>query len=299
MNIITITIGNHLNKTDKTVPSKRQDFTFQDKRMAMATDKDTDVEPDCEERPSPLTSLMTALRITTKVSLLQNSEGECGIIDTMETNKPPLSQDTGPSTVIPLLLTVLLMSGRSDVPVANGQDKYRPKILQVLKEIAPEVDHELILQQLSRMETDGLVDCIVEVARKYRELEEENENYRKRKDTFVTLYQEEQDRVRELEAKLVEAKKEMNEMRGKHRSELNQIRQDYLNEKRRLQEDSEELSVRLEHMKQSEDEWTKEKQYLLQNEKLQLSKMKQSKEVKDAKGLWFGRNLHPQIWYFV
>ena len=253
----------------------------------MATDKGADVEPDCEERPSPLTSLMTALRITTKVSLLQNSEGECGICDTMETNKPPLSQNTGPSTVIPLLLTVPLMSGRSDIPVANGQDKYRPKILQVLKDITPEVDHELILQQLSKMETDGLVDCIVEVARKYRELEEENENYRKRKDTFVTLYQKEQDRVRELEIKLVEANKVMNEMRGKHRSELSQIRQEYLNEKRRLEDKCAELRVRLEHMKHSKDEWTKEKQYLLQevrNEKLQLSEMRL---VEKSQGLWF------------
>ena len=131
--------------------------------------------------------------------------------------------------MIPLLLTLLLMSARSDIPVASEQDKYRPKILQVLKEIAPEVDPELILQQLSRMETDDLVDCIVEVARKYRELEEENENYRKRKDT---LYQKEQDRVKELEAELVEAKKEMNEMRGKHRRELDRIRQEYLKEKK-------------------------------------------------------------------
>ena len=126
---------------------------------------------------------------------------------------------------------VLLMSGRSDVLVAAEQDKYRPKILQVLKEIAPEVNLELILQQLSRMETDGLVDCIVELARKYRELEDENENYRKRKDAFVTLYQKEQDRVREIETKLAEVEKEMNEMRVKHRSELDQIRQEYLNEK--------------------------------------------------------------------
>ena len=57
------------------------------------------------------------------------------------------------------------------------------------------------------METDDLVDCSVEVTRKYRELEEENENYRKRKDTFVTLYQKEQERVRKLEVKPVEAKK--------------------------------------------------------------------------------------------
>ena len=76
------------------------------------------------------------------------------------------------------------MTATSDVPVANGEDKYRPKILQVLKEVAREVDPELVLQQLSRMETDDLVDCSVEVARKYRELEEEN--YKKRKDTFVT-----------------------------------------------------------------------------------------------------------------
>ena len=53
------------------------------------------------------------------------------------------------------------------------------------------------------METDDLVDCSVEVARKYRELEEENESYRKRKDAFVTLYLKEQDRVRELEVELV------------------------------------------------------------------------------------------------
>ena len=41
--------------------------------------------------------------------------------------------------MIPLqLLAVLLMSARSDIPVAAEQDKYRPKNLQVLKEIAPE-----------------------------------------------------------------------------------------------------------------------------------------------------------------
>ena len=201
--------------------------------------------------------------------------------------------------MIPLLLTVLLMSARSDIPVAAGQGKYRPKILQVLKEIAPEVNHELILQQLSRMETDDLVDCIVEVARKYRELEEENENYRKRKDAFVTLNQEEHDRVRELEAKLVEANKEMNKMRGKHRSELDQIRQEYLNEKRILEEECAELRVRLEHMKHSKDEWTKEKQYLLQkvrNEKLKLSEMRHSKEEERRRGLWFVRNVHLQVW---
>ena len=102
------------------------------------------------------------------------------------------------------------------------------------------------------------------------------------KDTFVTLYQKEQDRVRELEAKLVEAKKEMNEIRVKHRSELNQIRQEYLNEKRRLEEECAELRGHLEHMKHSKGEWTKEKEYLLQkvrNKKLQLSEMRQSKEV--------------------
>ena len=153
------------------------------------------------------------------------------------------------------------------------------------------------------METDGLVDCIVEVARKYRELEEENENYRKRKDTFVALYQEEHDRVRELEVKLVEVKKEMNEMRGKHRSELDERRQEYLKEKRRLEEECAELRVRLEHMKHSKDEWTKEKQYLLQkvrNEKLQLSEMRQSREVERSQGLCFVRNvLHSQVWRWL
>ena len=182
------------------------------------------------------------------------------------------------------------MSARSDVPVAAEQDKYRLKILQVLKEVAPEVDPELILQQLSGMETDDLVDCSVEVVRKYRELEEENENYRKRKDAFVTLYQKEQGRVKELEVELAEVMKEMDGMGVKHQSELvnDQIRQEYLNEKRRLQEECAELRVCLEHMKQSKDEWTKEKQNLLQkvkNEKLQLSEKRQSKEVERTPGL--------------
>ena len=35
----------------------------------MVTDKGAEVKPDCEERPSPLTSLMTILRIATKVRL--------------------------------------------------------------------------------------------------------------------------------------------------------------------------------------------------------------------------------------
>ena len=39
-------------------------------RMAMATDKGVEVEPDCEERPSPPTSLMTTLKNTAKVRLL-------------------------------------------------------------------------------------------------------------------------------------------------------------------------------------------------------------------------------------
>ena len=163
--------------------------------------------------------------------------------------------------MIPLLLTVLLMTARSDVPVATEQDKYRPKILQVLKEVAPEVDPELILQQLSRMETDDLVDCSVEVARKCRELEEEKENYRKRKDAFVTLYQKEQDRVRELEVKLVEAKKESDGMRVKHQSELDQIRQKYLNKKRRLEEECAQLRVHLEHIKALTTAREKDKQF--------------------------------------
>ena len=196
----------------------------------------------------------------------------------------------------PLLLTVLLMTARSDIPVAAGQDKYRLKILQVLKEVAPEVDPELILQQLSRMETDDLVDCSVEVARKYRELEEENENYRKRKDTFVTLYQKEQDRVRELEAKLVEARKEMDGMRGKHRSELDQIRQDYLNEKRRLEEECAELRVRLEHMKQRKDEWTKD---ALTQKVRNDTEMRQSKDFERNQSLWFWGGIYTYIFEII
>ena len=79
-------------------------------------------------------------------------------------------------------------------------------------------------------------------------------------------------------------------MRGKNQSELDQIRQEYLNEKRRLEEEYAELRVRLEHMKHSKDDWTKEKQYLLQkvrNEKLQLSEMRRSKVGERTEGLWF------------
>ena len=54
----------------------------------MATVKAAKGELDCEERTSPLTSLMTALRNITKVRLQNNPEEKNWLFYTMETNLP-------------------------------------------------------------------------------------------------------------------------------------------------------------------------------------------------------------------
>ena len=53
------------------------------------------------------------------------------------------------------------------------------------------MDCNLVLQYLSEVDTDYLVECGLEIARRYRQLEEENESYRQRKEVFASLYEEE------------------------------------------------------------------------------------------------------------
>jgi hypothetical protein len=79
------------------------------------------------------------------------------------------------SSLLPLLLTALQLSGRGEVPIISGPANNRPNIVQVLKELAPEVNSNLVLQHLSEVDTDYLVECGLEIARRYRQLEEENE----------------------------------------------------------------------------------------------------------------------------
>ena len=90
-----------------------------------------------------------------------------------------------------MLLTALLLSGRREVPIISGPANYRPNTVQVLKELAPEVNCDLVLKHLSEVDTDYLVECGLEIARRYRQLEEENESYRQRKEVFVNLYEKE------------------------------------------------------------------------------------------------------------
>jgi hypothetical protein len=121
----------------------------------------TSAQSSLEGKPSPLTSLLTKTQTLT------------------------------PSSLLPLLLTALLLSGRGEVPIISGTANYRPNIVQILKELAPEVNCDLVLQHLSEVDTDYLVECVLEIARRYRQLEEENESYRQRKEVFANLYEKE------------------------------------------------------------------------------------------------------------
>ena len=76
------------------------------------------------------------------------------------------------SSLLPLLLTALQLSGRGEVPIISGPANNRPNIVQVLKELALEVNCDLVLQHLSEVDTDYLVECVLEIARRYRQLEE-------------------------------------------------------------------------------------------------------------------------------
>ena len=159
-----------------------------------------------------------------------------------------------------MLLTALLLSGRGEVPIISGPANYRPNIVQVLEELAPEVDCDLVLQHLSEVDTDYLVECVLEIAIRYRQLEEENESYQQRKDVFANLYKE-KGKVEELKTKLTETSRAMEEMKKESTNVLEQARQDYLNERRQLEAECERLRCVLKH---DEEEWMKEKQLLLE-----------------------------------
>ena len=103
----------------------------------------------------------------------------------------PLLQTLTPSSLLPLLLTAILLSRRGEVPIISGPANYRPNIVQVLEELAPEVNCDLVLQHLSEVDTDYLVECGLEIARRYRQLEEEKESYQQRKEVFANLYEKE------------------------------------------------------------------------------------------------------------
>ena len=156
------------------------------------------------------------------------------------------------------MLTSLLLSGRGEVPIISGPANY---IVRVLKELAPEVNCDLVLQYLSEVDTDYLVECGLEIARRYRQIEEENESYKQCKDVFASLYEKENGKVKELKTKLAETSRAMEKMKKENANVLEQVRQDYLKERRQLEAECERLKCILKH---EEEEWIKEKQLLLE-----------------------------------
>ena len=188
------------------------------------------------------------------------------------------SQTLTPSSLLPLLLIALLLSGRGEVPIISGPTNYRPNIVQVLKELAPEVNCDLVLQLLSEVDTDYLVECSLEIARRCRQLEEEDESYRQRKEVFANLYEKEKGKVEELKTKLAETNKAMEEMKKENAKVLEQVRQDYLKERRQLEAECERLRCVLKH---DEEEWMKEKQQL--PEEIRNARSEQRIEKKSRK----------------
>ena len=175
--------------------------------------------------------------------------------------KCPLSQTLTPSSLLPLLLTALLLSRRGEVPIISGTAHYRPNIVQVLKELAPEVNCDLVLKHLSEADTDYLVECGLEIARRYRQLEEQNESYRQHKEVFASLYEREKGKVKELKTRIAQTTRAMEKMKKENANVLEQARQDYLNERRQLKAECERLRCVLKH---DREEWAKEKQLLLE-----------------------------------
>ena len=169
--------------------------------------------------------------------------------------------------MLPIVVLLLILSNKGNIPVDFGQEKYKPKIQQLLNEFCPKIDSELILQHLSGLQCDcDLVDCIIEMARGYRQLEEENENYRERKDAFVLLYEKENDRVRELESILVEEKRKLQILNIQHQNELEQTKLEFHKVRRTLEVECVEMRMHLELLKKKLD---KEKQSMLDQMRLE------------------------------
>ena len=216
--------------------------------MAERISKDS--ESDQEERPSSLTSLVVYLRTKRQMSggfSLQRENDDSASIPT----------SLQMYTILPLVTIRFLSSGMD-----NGRSHdFKAKVFQTVRELAPEVDCDLVLQHLSEVDTDNLVECGLKIARRYRQLEEENESYRQCKEVFANLYEKEKGKVKELKTKLAETNKAMEKMKKENAKVLEQLRQDYLKERRQLEAECERLRCILKH---DEEEWMKEKQLLLE-----------------------------------
>ena len=136
----------------------------------------------------------------------------------------------------------------------------------------------LVLQYLSEVDTDYLVECGLEIARRYRQLEEENESYRQRKEVFANLYEKEKGKVKELDTRIAQTNRAMEKMKKESANVLEQVRQDYLNERRQLEAECERLRCVL---KYEEEEWMKEKQLLLEQIRIVRSEQRLEKERKE------------------
>ena len=136
----------------------------------------------------------------------------------------------------------------------------------------------LVLQYLSEVDTDYLVECGLEIARRYRQLEEENESYRQRKEVFANLYEKEKGKVKELDTRIARTTRAMEKMKKENANVLEQVRQDYLNERRQLEAECERLRCVL---KYKEEEWMKEKQLLLEQIRNVSSEQRIEKESRE------------------
>ena len=232
--------------------------------LAMAESFIEDPETDEAKRPSPLTSLMVNLRTETLLSggsLMRENDG-CS------------ARLTGHQIYIILPLTMIrfLSSG-----VKNGElHDLKTKVFKAMNELTPGVNCDLVLQHLSEVDTDYLVECVLEIARICRQLEEENENYRQRKEVFANLYEKERGQVVKYKIELEQQKKSAGKLEENLKWEVDQKIQQAL-EIGKLHAECTSLRTVLQH---STEEWNREKQNLLQikNERLQQAEMQERNE---------------------
>ena len=140
---------------------------------------------------------------------------------------------------------------------------------------------DLVLQHLSEVDTDYLVECVLEIARRYRQLEE-NESYRQRKEVFANLYEKERGKVKELKTKLAETSRAMEKMKKESADVVEHVRQGYLKERRQLEAECERLKCVLKH---EEEKWMKEKQLLLEQIRNVRSEQRIEKERRELAGM--------------
>jgi chromosome segregation ATPase len=132
------------------------------------------------------------------------------------------------------------------------------------------------------VDTDYLVECVLEIARRYRQLEEENESYRQRKEVFANLYEKEKGEVVKYSIEFEQLKKLLGKLKENLKREQDQKTQQAL-KIRKLDTECTRLRTVLQH---STEEWNREKQNLLQikNEKLKQTEMQERNEVERIPG---------------